>query len=260
MSKVFSDFIVSLRESKNKKLLFLEPDLQEWSHDLILAMQRAKLLVKAKILAKNVVCDGCEESCLMPVDSIIDALGNTQRFVVCEEVNDVSQVTVELSQLQLWQISIAQIVKVLCRLLNLTPPKSIPLSKSIIKLGMLKGIKGRRLVSFDQNNVSIIVNDENKPIEEVLFFDKGEIVIDQQVVNLLLASVSKKVGKRYVPSTQGRDVAKQEIQKRNALWHGEYERLKALHPGKTDVWISQKIAKMPIADGKKAGTIRNNMK
>lgn len=56
--------------------------------------------------------------------------------------------------------------------------------------------------------------------------------------------------------TQARTLATQAMY---ADWHDEYLRLKKKHPNKSNSWISQQIAKLPIAQGKDSETIRKNM-
>ena len=43
-------------------------------------------------------------------------------------------------------------------------------------------------------------------------------------------------------------------------WRKEYRTLKKRRPDMSDVWYSQQIAKMDIAKGRSAGTIKKNMK
>ena len=46
----------------------------------------------------------------------------------------------------------------------------------------------------------------------------------------------------------------------HASWQKKYRELKRSKPGKTDTWYAQQIAKMDIAQGRDAETIRKNMK
>lgn len=57
-----------------------------------------------------------------------------------------------------------------------------------------------------------------------------------------------------------RDARKLETTKRHNSWKKAYRNLKKEHPGKTDTWISKRIEKMDISDGKTAETIRRKMK
>jgi hypothetical protein len=57
-----------------------------------------------------------------------------------------------------------------------------------------------------------------------------------------------------------REARRKSTQAKYARWHKEYLELKKVHPDKSDVWFSQKIAKMGIAKESCPETIRRHMK
>ena len=65
---------------------------------------------------------------------------------------------------------------------------------------------------------------------------------------------------RYISSNAKREVRKLKTQSIYADWHKAYRDLKKKHPNRSDVWYSKKIAKMDIALGRKAETVRKQMK
>lgn len=65
---------------------------------------------------------------------------------------------------------------------------------------------------------------------------------------------------QYTPSVVKREARKLGTLAMYETWKKEYRSLKKKHPDMSDSWCSQKIAKMPIAKGRDAGTIRKNMK
>ena len=65
---------------------------------------------------------------------------------------------------------------------------------------------------------------------------------------------------RYTPSNAKREARKLDTQAMYERWRKEYRALKKSRPNMSDVWYSQQIAKMPIAMGRNAGTIKKNMK
>jgi hypothetical protein len=60
-------------------------------------------------------------------------------------------------------------------------------------------------------------------------------------------------------SSARREVRKLDTQNIHHSWQKEYRKLRKSHPGHSDVWYSQKIAKMDISTGRSAETIRKHM-
>ena len=56
------------------------------------------------------------------------------------------------------------------------------------------------------------------------------------------------------------DLRKQETEARHERWQQACEELKSQNPDKSDSWISLRIARMDIAEGRDSETIRKNMK
>jgi hypothetical protein len=63
-----------------------------------------------------------------------------------------------------------------------------------------------------------------------------------------------------MPANARREARKLDTQARYKSWQKEYRLLKQSHPNMSDVWYSLKIAKMEIAKGSSAETIRKHMK
>jgi hypothetical protein len=64
---------------------------------------------------------------------------------------------------------------------------------------------------------------------------------------------------RYTPNNGRREVRKLNTRGMHDSWQKEYRKLKKSRSGMSDVWYSQQIAKMAIADGRSAETIRKHM-
>ena len=65
--------------------------------------------------------------------------------------------------------------------------------------------------------------------------------------------------KHSTSNTVRREARKLETEAKYRRWQAEYRRLKRRRKGKPDVWYAQQIAKLPIADGSSAETIRRHM-
>lgn len=57
-----------------------------------------------------------------------------------------------------------------------------------------------------------------------------------------------------------RETRKKATQAKYKSWQREFRSLREVHPGRSDVWLSRKIAQMPIAKGSSPETIRKHMK
>jgi hypothetical protein len=64
---------------------------------------------------------------------------------------------------------------------------------------------------------------------------------------------------RYTPNNARREVRKLNTRGMHDSWQKEYRKLKKSRSGMSDVWYSQQIAKMAIARGRSAETIRKQM-
>ena len=68
------------------------------------------------------------------------------------------------------------------------------------------------------------------------------------------------VYQRHTPSNARREARKLDTQARYKRWQKEYQTLKKKNPHRTDGWYSLQIANMECANGRRAGTIKKNMK
>ncbi|NQZ49712.1 MAG: hypothetical protein HRT95_05835 [Moritella sp.] len=62
--------------------------------------------------------------------------------------------------------------------------------------------------------------------------------------------------KTYTKNSDKQKYNKRITQDRYAAWQKQANKIKKLHPNASKTWISEKIAKLPIAEGKSAGRIR----
>jgi hypothetical protein len=214
--------------------------------------------------AKSLECCGCEHRCFMEI--MMQKNKNepsTRFFIVCndpEMQSQIGRIEIPSQRLQQWQCAIQQLVKVTAKLLGIEDKVEIPLDQSNIKIGMLKGSKGRRWVSLKTNPLSLEINNQTMLLEEVLFFEGNQLIIDKSRVNEQLNKAPQSRGKAYAPSTNKREESKRRTLAMRKNWNDEYVKLKRNHPDKSAVWCSIQIAKMPISQGKDAKTILRYMK
>ena len=64
---------------------------------------------------------------------------------------------------------------------------------------------------------------------------------------------------RHTPSTVKREARKMDTRAMYATWQKAFQTLRKKHPGRSDVWYSQQIAKTDIGQGRDASTIKKHM-
>ena len=66
--------------------------------------------------------------------------------------------------------------------------------------------------------------------------------------------------KAYTKNNDKQTYNKTKTQAKYAVWQRQAIKLRKKHPNKSKVWISEQIERLPIAEGKSAGTIKKNIK
>jgi hypothetical protein len=264
---VFDAALILLLErlrQAGKQLAYIDWDsVQEWPPAALEAFLRAGILSPAS-QAQSIECPGCEHHCFM--DVVTRPGGKnipTRSFVVCNVPGiqeRIGRVNISLEQLQRWQCSAAQLAQVLVALLGFEGPLEHETSTALIRLGMLKGSQGRRWVSLEVDSLALQINQQNIPIEELLYFESEQLVLDMDRIGLMVNILPSRAGKKYEPSTDKREARKFKTQAMYQDWIDEYHRIQKKHPEMSDTWISKKIARMEIAQDKNSETIRKNMK
>jgi hypothetical protein len=233
--------------------------VQNWPKDAIEIFQNAGW-IKPITSAKSVVCPGCEESCFMPVHVLPTVQGKPIRaFVACDKRDDMGNIPIPLDNLQQWQVTESQVAQWIARQLDLKgKPKKDKKSHNFI-LGDIQGQKqSSRLELVFTEPISLKISNHFLPLVEVLYFDKNEIQIDRETILRMVDKSSP--SDQYQPSTARRETRKLDTQARNKSWQKAYLELKRKRSTMSDVWYSQQIAKMDIAQGRSAETIRKEMK
>ncbi len=260
-NEVLLELLAHLR-ADNKAITISWDAVQQWPEGALDSFLRLGLLTPAPA-AQSIECNGCENHCFMDVITLLtDDPAFTRTFIVCEDAEMQSQmgrVKVPLVRLQQWQGSVKLLAKVIADLLGLKDKIMFQADQAVIQLGMLNSQKGRRWVTLNSADLSLEINQNPIPLDEVLFFDDIELIVDQNRIYDLVNSESLDKGKRYTPSTTKREARKLLTQAMYQDWKDAYLRLSEEHPRMSDPWIAKKISKMEIAKGRDAETIRKNM-
>lgn len=95
---------------------------------------------------------------------------------------------------------------------------------------------------------------------------KHQMVIKSQELERfiqLLGDIQQKVKppaqKAYTKNNDKQTYNKSKTQAKYAVWQRQAIKLRKKHPNKSKVWISEQIERLPIAEGRSAGTIKKNI-
>lgn len=182
--------------------------------------------------------------------------------MVCDRRNDMGRVKVPLARLKQWQVTQAQIARWVSEELGLTLKSYNPTNIGTIKLGNLR--HGGRLSSVEFHSdepVRLTISGSALPLTEIVFLEDGRLQIDQVAIAHIVgqAHAPTRSGRRK-PSTARRDARKLDTAARHQSWRKEARELRRAHRDKSERWIAQRIAKLPIADGASWETIRKNIR
>ena len=98
---------------------FAADEVAGWPEGALDFFVRQRLLSPATP-ARQVVCDGCEENCFMPVEfPLADAPLSTAPFIICNQRDDIGRVRVDPNRLRRWRVDPNQLARRISNLLGL---------------------------------------------------------------------------------------------------------------------------------------------
>jgi hypothetical protein len=107
--------------------------------------------------------------------------------------------------------------------------------------------------------LELVAGNNSIPLTELIEFHDNVYSLDRLTIHQLVDAATT-VDPRYTPSNIRREMRKINTQEMYESWQKAYRDLKKKHPNMSKVWLSRKIAKMDIAHGRNAETIRKKMK
>ena len=135
-----------------------------------------------------------------------------------------------------------------------------PADAGLLNIGMASGDKRSQMLSLrDDGELALVAANNAVPLAELVGYRDGEYSVDGDMIRQLVDSATT-ANPRYTPSNARRETRKLDTQARYESWRKAYRDLKKKRRNMTDVWYSQRIAKMNIANGRSAETIRKHMK
>jgi hypothetical protein len=236
--------------------------VREWPKGAIDVFQEAGW-IKPAVAALAVECPGCEQNCFMPVHVLSARNGQPARaYLACDKRDDMGLVKIAMSQLQQWQITEGQMARWVSLTLGLSGKPEHDKTSGAFKLGNLQGKKRLGSLEFHAaESVSLRSSGHSLPLSEIIYFEGGHPCIDRAaILRLVDLPPASESSDRYQPSRARREARKLDTQAQYESWQKAYREWKRKRPGMTDVWYSQQIAKMGIANSRDAESIRKHMK
>ncbi len=236
---------------------FSEEELSGWPHAAVAALKAQKLLVKART-ATSAICPGCEQQCAMPVQVQSDGEHRSDPFVVCDKRTDIGRVAIRPEQLRQWRCD----EEVLCRFvadsLGLRRTSTASAVPDLLRVGISRGERRAQMIELRPGGEPlIVVADQAVALSQVVVFEQGCYGLDGEAIGRLVDASTG--DERHTRSTARREARKAETQRLHEGWQRAYRRLRKEHPGKSNVWYSEKIARTEGGSRHSPETIRKHM-
>ena len=257
---VLAELLNRLEASRGAAVLIGSEELREWPADAVAALKAARLLAQARP-ASGLICPGCEQQCSKPVDVFPAEEGRPARaYIHCDEPEDVGRIEIELSALGQWRITGDGLAGALARLLDCAGTPQQDGAAKRWTLGTLKGKVHKAAIKLTlEGGLSLAVAGHTVALAEFLSLDGNGLTVDK---NELLQLVDKPAptAQSYQASIARRAARKLDTQQKYADWKKAARELRRRPQGKSERWVSLQIAKMPIARGSTAETIRKHIR
>ena len=242
-----------------KSALFFWDEVKLWPSGRLDTLVASGLLQPAQPMS-TIACDGCEENCNMPVvvyPAQDDKPGRA--FINCAERDDIGRIRVSFERLRQWQCTAEVVCVFVAAALGLRRSDKRVSNAEFLEIGMARGNKRNQMLCLQTGGQLMLVAGGNKiPLVEFITFDKDVYSLDGSMIRILVDAATT-ADNRHTPSNAKRESRKLDTQAMYQDWQRAYRHLRKKHKDKSEVWCSQQIAKMPIAKGRKAGTIKKNM-
>lgn len=182
---VLREVLDRLGSTDGTAILISEWELSQWPAVAVAALKAHKLIVKAGPAA-SVVCPGCEEACVMPVQAVTYPSGRAL-FIVCDRRSDISRVPVAISQVEQWQTSGTLIADLLARLLGLCRPATDKPEVARWDIDLLKGRKhSSHLVLLAEGSLKLALAGHSMAVSDALFLEGTRFEVDQRALTRLV--------------------------------------------------------------------------
>ena len=248
--------------SQGAAVLINDDELSQWPIAAVAAMKTQRLLAKARP-ATSAICPGCERDCMMRVHILSAEDSRPARaFVVCDKRSDINRVAIPLTKLIQWQCSADAVCGFVATSLALRRSDKQTSGTDLFEIGIATGDKRSQMLCLQANGaLALVAGSKPMPLAELVEYHDGAYSLDGVMIRQLVDAATT-ADNRYTPSNAKREARKLDTQKQYQEWQKAYRELYKKHKlkNKSETWYSQQIAKMDIAKGRDASTIKKHMK
>jgi hypothetical protein len=258
--EVLIELLDRFAASQGDKVLISESELTDWPAPAIAALKSQKLITKSRH-AKSAVCPGCERECVMPVHFLPDGADRMDAFIVCDKRSDTSRVLVDSKQLMQWQCNADVICRFVAESLKLRRSDQASDQANRWNIGVATGSKRSQMLCLQVKDFCMLVaaGGDAIPLADLIEFQGDAYSFNDEMIRKMVDTATT-ADNRYTPSKAKREARKLDTQAMYESWQKEYRKLLKSKPNRSDIWYSQQIAKMKIAQNRDAETIRKHMK
>jgi hypothetical protein len=240
------------------RVLISEAELSDWPAAAIVALKTQRLIKKSRP-ASSVVCPGCERECVMPVHCLTDVAHSIEHFIVCDKRSDTNRVMVDNKRLKQWQCNADAICRFVAESLKLRRSDQASEQANRWNIGVATGKKRSQMLCLQVDDFCMLTAGGNAlPLADLVEFQDDVYSLNDEMISKMVDAVDT-TDIRYTPSNPKREARKLDTQAMYESWQKEYRKLIKSKPNRSDVWYSQQIAKMEIAKGRDAETIRKHI-
>jgi hypothetical protein len=196
----------------------------------------------------------------MPVHNLASKTGASSSFIVCDKRDDTNRVFVPSESLIQFQSSPDLISSFVATSLGVNLPSKRKADSEKWGIGMALGAKRSQMLCLGTDGtLNLAAGNSKIPLADLVEFQDGKYLLDKVMVRRLV-DASNTADERYTKSNARREARKLETQAMYGSWQKAYREWQKKHPGMSDTWYSQQIARMEIANGRDSETIRKHMK
>lgn len=182
----FIELLDRLAALQGATALINADELAQWPGEAVAAMKVQKLITRARP-ASSAVCPGCEEECVMPVQTIPVSSGEPALFIVCDKRDDIGRVPVPNAQLEQWQASGDSIADLLAGLLSLQRPNMDSSSAGRWEVGVFRGSKhASHLVLRAGEKLTLTLAGHSIALAEILALEGNRFKVDKRRLTRLV--------------------------------------------------------------------------
>ena len=239
-------------------VLISEEELLQWPAEAVTAMRSHRLLVRARPAAA-VVCPGCEEDCVMPVQTMPAGPRSATPFIVCDKRSDINRVALTSERVNQWKCDAAAIARFVARRLGLRRGGRRAARSGMLEIGLAAGDTRRQMLCLrTYEDVALTAGDAAVPLADLVDFGHGAYALDIDAIRRLVDSATT-ADPHYTPSTTRREARKLDTQALHERWRKAHRGMRKRRPNMSKGWYAEQIAKKNIAAGRSAATIRKHL-